>query len=52
MSQNGRKMAKRLHNAAKKFDWVMNIRGVVENDLKWVMIPIRMKAEEMKIAKK
>ena len=23
MSQNGRKMAKMLHNAAKKFDWVI-----------------------------
>ena len=26
MSQNGRKMAKLMHNAAKKFDWV-NFEG-------------------------
>ena len=25
MSQNGRKLAKMLHNAAKKFDWIMCI---------------------------
>ena len=28
MSQNGRKMAKIMHNAAKKFDWVGNGENV------------------------